>query len=211
MYKTLPSPFPPERPFASRSGRRRHVGGGAARALDTTRRNITIAVPAGAEEAAAAGETLRRGRYGFDVAHTSVLTRSQDTLWAILAALGQADAPAHYATWRLNERHYGGLTGLDKSETAAKYGEEQVRNTNMNMHGAHVMCLRCPPYAAGAYARPSRFRVSSWRVHVSIDSRSNGFPRAVRDVAARINIVARKIISPYFPPPPCPRLRRKLF
>lgn len=95
------------------------------------------------EEAAAAGETLKRGRYEFDVAHTSVLIRSQDTLRAILAALGQADAPVHYATWRLNERHYGSLTGLNKSETAAKYGEEQV-----NKPSYYTLCARDAGYVS---------------------------------------------------------------
>lgn len=79
----------------------------------------------GVEEATNAGRTLKRGNYVFDVAHTSVLKRAQHTLCAILNELGQTDVPVH-TTWRLNERHYGGLTGLDKAQTAAKYGEEQV-------------------------------------------------------------------------------------
>jgi len=54
-----------------------------------------------------------------------VLKRAQNTLGAILKELGQENIPIS-KTWRLNERHYGGLTGLNKSETAAKYGEEQV-------------------------------------------------------------------------------------
>jgi len=54
-----------------------------------------------------------------------VLKRAQNTLGSILKELGQEDIPIA-KTWRLNERHYGGLTGLNKSETAAKYGEEQV-------------------------------------------------------------------------------------
>jgi len=60
------------------------------------------------------------------VAHTSVLTRAQVTLNAILTESGQTSIPIE-KTWRLNERHYGGLTGLNKSETAAKYGEDQVQ------------------------------------------------------------------------------------
>lgn len=79
----------------------------------------------GEEEAASAGKALKQGGYKFDVAHTSVLTRAQNTLGAILKELGQENIPIA-KTWRLNERHYGGLTGLNKSETAAKYGEEQV-------------------------------------------------------------------------------------
>lgn len=63
--------------------------------------------------------------YQFDVAHTSVLKRAQITLNSVLQEIGQTDIPIN-KTWRLNERHYGGLTGLDKAETAAKYGEAQV-------------------------------------------------------------------------------------
>lgn len=68
---------------------------------------------------------MKQGNYKFDLAHTSVLKRAQNTLGSILKELGQEDIPIS-KTWRLNERHYGGLTGLNKSETAAKYGEEQV-------------------------------------------------------------------------------------
>lgn len=81
--------------------------------------------PTGEEEAAAAGKALKNAGYKFDIAYTSVLTRAQKTLAAILNEIGQNDLPVE-KTWRLNERHYGGLTGLNKAETAAKYGEDQV-------------------------------------------------------------------------------------
>lgn len=80
----------------------------------------------GKEEAAAAGKAVKEAGLKFDVAHTSVLTRAQVTLAAILKESGQEAIPV-CKTWRLNERHYGGLTGLNKAETAAKYGEEQVQ------------------------------------------------------------------------------------
>ncbi|CAB3380378.1 Hypothetical predicted protein [Cloeon dipterum] len=80
----------------------------------------------GRNEAAAAGKALKEAGYQFDLAHTSLLTRAHKTLAAILGEIGQADLPTE-KTWRLNERHYGGLTGLNKAETAAKYGEEQVQ------------------------------------------------------------------------------------
>ncbi|XP_054260459.1 phosphoglycerate mutase 2 [Macrosteles quadrilineatus] len=80
----------------------------------------------GEEEAASAGVALKNANLKFDIAHTSVLTRAQKTLAAALKGIGQEDIPIH-KTWRLNERHYGGLTGLNKAETAAKYGEEQVQ------------------------------------------------------------------------------------
>lgn len=80
----------------------------------------------GREEATSAGKALKAEGYQFDVAHTSVLKRAQITLNSILQELGQTDIPIN-KTWRLNERHYGGLTGLNKAETAAKYGEAQVQ------------------------------------------------------------------------------------
>lgn len=79
----------------------------------------------GQTEALNAGKALKSAGYSFDIAHTSALTRAQKTLEAILNEIGQTDIPIN-KTWRLNERHYGGLTGLNKAETAAKYGEEQV-------------------------------------------------------------------------------------
>lgn len=80
----------------------------------------------GVKEAHAAGKALKEAGYKFDLAHTSVLTRANKTLDAILEEIGQKDIPIQ-KTWRLNERHYGGLTGLNKAETAEKHGEEQVK------------------------------------------------------------------------------------
>jgi len=80
----------------------------------------------GKEEAVAGGKALKDAGYQFDVAHTSVLTRAQETLKTVLDQIGQPDLPVE-KTWRLNERHYGGLTGLNKAETAEKHGEEQVK------------------------------------------------------------------------------------
>jgi len=81
---------------------------------------------AGVKEAIAGGKALKDAGYSFDVAHTSLLTRAQVTLKNCLEQIGQTDLPVE-KTWRLNERHYGGLTGLNKAETAAKHGEEQVK------------------------------------------------------------------------------------
>lgn len=64
--------------------------------------------------------------YEFDVCYTSVLKRAVRTLWLVLEGIDQMWLPVH-RTWRLNERHYGGLTGLNKAETAARHGEEQVK------------------------------------------------------------------------------------
>src|SRR6185436_9279483 len=80
----------------------------------------------GVEEARRAGELLRTEGYGFDVAYTSVLRRAIRTLHLALDALAELWIPEH-KLWRLNERHYGALQGLDKAETAAKFGEDQVK------------------------------------------------------------------------------------
>lgn len=90
----------------------------------------------GVEEAHAAGKALKDAGYKFDVAYTSVLKRAQITLQTVLGEIGQTDIPIH-KTWRLNERHYGGLTGLNKAETAAKHGEAQVNNISPSfLYGA---------------------------------------------------------------------------
>ncbi|MCA3219085.1 MAG: 2,3-diphosphoglycerate-dependent phosphoglycerate mutase [Burkholderiales bacterium] len=79
----------------------------------------------GRAEAKAAGELLRREGYSFDIAYTSVLKRAIRTLWITLDALDLMYLPVVH-TWRLNERHYGALQGLNKAETAAKFGDAQV-------------------------------------------------------------------------------------
>ena len=79
----------------------------------------------GIAEAVEAGRTLRGKGYLFDVAFTSVLKRAIRTLWLVLDEMDMMWIPVH-RSWRLNERHYGALQGLSKTEMAAKVGEEQV-------------------------------------------------------------------------------------
>lgn len=79
----------------------------------------------GIAEAIQAGKTLKDGGYTFDVAFTSVLTRAIRTLWLTLEQLDLLWLPTH-KSWRLNERHYGALQGLNKAEMAKQFGEEQV-------------------------------------------------------------------------------------
>ncbi len=79
----------------------------------------------GIDEARRGGQLLRENRYDFDVAFTSVLKRAIRTLWIILDEMDLMWIPV-YRSWRLNERHYGALQGLNKSEMAEKYGEKQV-------------------------------------------------------------------------------------
>ena len=80
----------------------------------------------GKQEALAGGQALREGGYEFDIAYTSVLRRAIKTLWIVLDQLEQEWIPVHRA-WQLNERHYGALQGLNKAETAQKFGEAQVK------------------------------------------------------------------------------------
>ena len=79
----------------------------------------------GRNEALAAGRLLKDLDYTFDVAYTSVLKRAIGTLWIMLEEMDRMWIPV-VRDWRLNERHYGALQGLNKGETAAKYGDEQV-------------------------------------------------------------------------------------
>jgi len=80
----------------------------------------------GREEAHEAGKLLREGGYSFDVAYTSVLRRAIQTLWIVLEEMNLEWIPVTNA-WQLNERHYGALQGLNKAETAQKFGEAQVK------------------------------------------------------------------------------------
>ena len=79
----------------------------------------------GIEEAKKSGEVLKKGGFVFDLAFTSVLKRATETLRIVMNEMDLMQIPV-YHSWRLNEKHYGALQGLDKAETAQKYGEAQV-------------------------------------------------------------------------------------
>lgn len=80
----------------------------------------------GMAEAKEAGKLLKKEGFHFDIAYTSVLKRANKTLNIVLEELGELWIPVE-KTWKLNERHYGALQGLNKADTAAKYGDEQVK------------------------------------------------------------------------------------
>jgi 2,3-bisphosphoglycerate-dependent phosphoglycerate mutase len=80
----------------------------------------------GREEAKQAGRLLKQAGYVFDIAYVSVLKRAIRTLWIVLDEMDLMWLPVRHS-WRLNERHYGALQGLNKSETAAQFGEDQVK------------------------------------------------------------------------------------
>ena len=79
----------------------------------------------GTEEAKLAGRLMKDSGFRFDMAYTSYLKRANHTLALALGEMGESDIPV-VRSWKLNERHYGALQGLNKAETAKKYGEEQV-------------------------------------------------------------------------------------
>jgi len=81
--------------------------------------------PKGVEEAKTAGLLMKQEGFEFDIAYTSVLTRAVRTLWIALEQMDMVWIPI-INSWRLNERHYGALQGLNKAETAEKFGDEQV-------------------------------------------------------------------------------------
>ena len=81
--------------------------------------------PTGVSQAMSAGKLLKAEGYEFDLAYTSVLKRAIHTLWYALDEMDRTWLPVQHS-WRLNERHYGALQGLNKAETAKQYGDEQV-------------------------------------------------------------------------------------
>jgi 2,3-bisphosphoglycerate-dependent phosphoglycerate mutase len=81
--------------------------------------------PTGVEQAKASGRLLNAEGYDFDLCYTSVLKRATRTLWHVLDEMDRTWLPVAHS-WRLNERHYGALQGLNKAETAKKFGDEQV-------------------------------------------------------------------------------------
>jgi len=102
----------------------------------------------GVQEAIAAGRLLQEQHYDFDVAYTSVLKRAIKTLWLVLEAMDLAWVPVH-CSWRLNERHYGALQGLNKTETAQRHG---LKQTQLWRRSYDI----CPPALAKDDPRHSR-------------------------------------------------------
>ena len=108
----------------------------------------------GRQESREAGSALREGGFAFDVAYTSVLKRAIRTLWIMLDQMDLMWIPER-KDWRLNERHYGALQGMNKAETAARYGAEQVQLWRRSYH------VRPPALGEGDARHPrldSRYR-----------------------------------------------------
>ena len=125
----------------------------------------------GVEEARLAGELLAAKGLDFDLCFTSLQTRAIRTLNLALEAMGRLWLPVEKC-WRLNERHYGGLTGLDKTETAAKHGAEQVQIWRRSFD------IPPPPMEAG-----SPFDLSGDRRYADIDVPAT---ESLKDTIARV-------------------------
>ena len=115
----------------------------------------------GMEEAQAAGRLLKQEGFVFDVAFTSVLRRAIKTLWVVLEETDLMWIPVRHS-WRLNERHYGALQGLNKAETAAKFGEAQVKIWRRSYDTPRPRSRRATRALSWAtHATPSSDRASS--------------------------------------------------
>ena len=137
----------------------------------------------GVAEAAEAGRLLKEAGYTFDVAHTSVLKRAVRTLWGVQDAMELMWIPV-LTDWRLNERHYGALTGLNKAETATKFGEDQVKIWRRSYD--------IPPPALERSANES---VNDPR-YATLDPRDIPDTECLKDTVARVLPVWNESIAP---------------
>lgn len=135
----------------------------------------------GAEEARAAGRLMKEKGLDFDLCFTSLQTRAIKTLNLALEEMGRLWLPVE-KDWRLNERHYGGLTGLDKAETAAKHGDEQVRIWRRSFD------IPPPPIEPG-----SEYDLSGDRRYAGIDVPAT---ESLKDTIARVLPYWRSRIGP---------------
>lgn len=128
----------------------------------------------GIVEAREAGKRLREAGFQIDAAYTSYLKRAIKTLWIVLEELDAMWIPVT-RDWRLNERHYGALTGLDKAETAAKHGEEQVLVWRRSYD------IPPPPFARDAKDNPSVDRR-----YAKLTDRERPLTESLKDTVARV-------------------------
>jgi 2,3-bisphosphoglycerate-dependent phosphoglycerate mutase len=138
----------------------------------------------GREEAQEAGRLLREGGYVFDTAFTSVLKRAIRTLWYSLDALDLMWIPVE-KNWRLNERHYGALQGLNKAETTQKHGEDQVKIWRRSYD------IPPPPLTADDERHPSRDPR-----YASLDPKDLPLTESLKDTVARFLPHWHEVIVP---------------
>jgi 2,3-bisphosphoglycerate-dependent phosphoglycerate mutase len=138
----------------------------------------------GREEAREAGRLLREGGFEFDLAFTSVLKRAIRTLWIALDEMDLMWLPVRNS-WRLNERHYGALQGLNKAETAAKFGDEQVKIWRRSYDIP-------PPALEGGDARHPR----NERRYAGLDPAELPLTECLKDTVARFLPLWNEAIAP---------------
>jgi 2,3-bisphosphoglycerate-dependent phosphoglycerate mutase len=138
----------------------------------------------GREEAVEAGRLMAAEKYEFDLAHTSVLKRAIRTLWIALDEMDLMWLPVH-KSWRLNERHYGALQGLNKAETAAKHGEAQVKIWRRSYD------IPPPPLTIDDPDHPSRDRRYS-----ALKASELPFTESLKDTVARFLPYWQSTIAP---------------
>ena len=148
----------------------------------------------GVEEAKRAGEMLKSAGFGFDCAYTSVLKRAIKTLWLALETMDLMWIPVHYS-WRLNERHYGSLQGLNKAETAAKFGEEQVLQWRRSYDVPPPALERSDPRHAGGDPRYAELAESELPLTECLkDTVARFVPYWSRTIAAEVRRGKRVIL-----------------
>jgi 2,3-bisphosphoglycerate-dependent phosphoglycerate mutase len=138
----------------------------------------------GREEAQASGRLLKQEGFSFDLAFTSVLTRAIRTCWVALDELGELWIPVQ-RSWRLNERHYGALQGLNKAETAAKHGEAQVKIWR------RAYDIAPPPLTPDDERHPSRDRR-----YASLSAAELPLTESLKDTVARFLPYWHEAIAP---------------
>jgi len=138
----------------------------------------------GLTEAVEAGRRLSEAGYSFDLAYTSVLKRAIKTLWLVLERMELMWIPV-VRDWRLNERHYGRLTGLDKAETAAKHGEDQVLIWRRSYDTPP------PPFGPGDAANPSNDRR-----YAKLEESQRPLTESLKDTVARVVPYWQSTIAP---------------
>ncbi len=138
----------------------------------------------GRSEAKNAGQILRDAGFEFDLAYTSVLKRAIRTLWIALDEMDRMWLPTVY-DWRLNERHYGALQGLNKSETAKQYGEMQVLKWRRSYDVATAALSRNDPRAA--YNEPAYRKLNPDQIPLT---------ESLKDTVARVMPLWNESIAP---------------
>jgi 2,3-bisphosphoglycerate-dependent phosphoglycerate mutase len=151
--------------------------------------------PQGEREAREAGRLLREGKFGFDLAYTSVLKRAIKTLWIALEELDQMWLPVE-KSWRLNERMYGALQGLDKAETARRHGEKQVHIWRRSFDIAPPPLSRDDPMWPGRDPRYAHLRPEEIPVTESLKSTIARFlPYWETEIAPQVRKGMRVLIA----------------